>query len=303
MAPDVLNPTARSRRRVPATSGAGIVLAACGVLMFSLSLPMTKIALRSMSPAFTAMGRAVIAGTLGMIALVVTKTSRPTGAQVGRLLYVVAGVIFGWPLLLAYGLHRVPSNHGAIVTGLLPLATAGFAVALAGERPSRRYWLCSVIGLVAVSAYALRSGGGSLHLADLLLILAVIASALGYAEGAKLARQMSGWRVISWALVIALPITIPAAIATSGGIEKATVGQLGAFAYIGVVSMFLGFFAWYAGLARAGIARGGQIQLAQPVLSLLWAWPMLGERPDLAGFVTAAVVIGAVAIGRKSVIR
>jgi drug/metabolite transporter (DMT)-like permease len=296
-------PPQRIRRAIPNTASAGIALAAGGVLMFSLSLPMTKIALRSMSPAFTAMGRAVIAGTLGSVALAVTKTARPTKVQVRRLLFVVGGVIFGWPLLLAYALHRVPSNHGAIVTGLLPLATAGFAVALAGERPSLRYWLCSLVGLLAVSAYALRSGGGSLHLADLLLLLAVIASAVGYAEGAKLARQMSGWRVISWALVIALPATIPAAIATSGGIEKATIGQLGAFAYIGVVSMFLGFFAWYAGLARAGIARGGQIQLAQPVLSLIWAWPMLGERPDIAGFLTAAIVIGAVAIGRNSVIR
>jgi drug/metabolite transporter (DMT)-like permease len=216
----------------------------------------------------------------------------------------MAGVVFGFPILTAYALHHVPAAHGSVVTGLLPLATAGVAVVRVGERPSPAYWACSVIGLAAVIAYVARRGGGSLHIADLLLVLAVFAASVGYAEGALLSREMPAWQVISWALLLALPVTVPVTLATlRRDMHEATLGQWSAFAYTAVLSAFVGFFAWYAGLARAGIARAGQLQLAQPALALLWAWPLLGERPDALAAFTMAIVLSVVWIGRRTVVR
>jgi drug/metabolite transporter (DMT)-like permease len=274
-----------------------------GVLAFSFTLPMTKIAVRSLEPVFAAIGRAGLAGILALIALAIVRPPRPSRAQLGGLAVVLIGVVVGFPLLTAYALRHVPSNHGAIVIGLLPLATAGVAVVRAGERPSMAYWLCSLTGVVAVSAYALATGGGSFHLADLLLILAVLAAAVGYAEGALLARAMPGWQVICWALVLALPVTMPIAALTSSGLESASTGELLAFAYTAMFSMLVGFFLWYAGLARVGIARGGQLQLAQPALSLVWAWPLLGESLTAGAVATAGVVLASVALGRRTAVR
>ena len=221
------------------------------------------------------------------------------------LLVVAAGVALGFPLLTAYAIRHVPASHGAVVTGLLPLTTAGIAVVRAGERPSLRYWLCSVAGLGAVVAFALHEGGGSLHLADLLLVGAIAAAAIGYVEGVLLTRVMSGWEVISWALVLSAPVTVALSLVSlaSSGAPHLTAGQSLAFLYTAVISMFAAFFAWYAGMAGAGIARAGQLQLLQPVLSIVWCWPLLGERLSGAALLTAAVVLAAVALGRRAVIN
>ena len=282
----------------------GMLLAFVGVLVFSFTVPMTKVAVVHLSPLFLGVGRAVVAGALAAIVLWWRGASLPSGRQRVRLLVVMAGVVFGFPILTAFALHHVPAAHGSVVTGLLPLVTAGVAVVRVGERPSPAYWACSVVGLGAVVWYVARRGGGSLHLADLLLVLAVVAAAVGYAEGALLSREMPAWQVISWALCLALPITVPIAVTTlNRGMAAATFGQWAAFGYTAVLSAFLGFFAWYAGLARAGIARAGQLQLAQPAFALLWAWPLLGERPDALAVVTMAVVLGAVWVGRSAVVR
>ncbi|MBK5333904.1 MAG: DMT family transporter, partial [Ilumatobacteraceae bacterium] len=173
----------------------GLVLAGIGVLVFSFSLPLTKIAVRGLDPTVAAIGRAAVASVLAGITLLIVKPPRPSRAQVGRLVLVVGGVIFGFPLLIAYALRHTASLHGSVVNGLLPLATAGLAVLRAGERPSSAYWACSAVGFAAVVAYVVHEGGGTLHAADALLILAVLAAAVGYAEGALLARQLGGWQV------------------------------------------------------------------------------------------------------------
>lgn len=282
----------------------GLLLAGLGVLVFSFSLPLTKIAVRGFDPTLAAVGRAAVASVFALIALLIVKPPRPSRAQMGRLALVVGGVIFGFPILIAYALRHTASLHGSVVNGLLPLATAGLAVIRAGERPTSAYWVCSAVGFGAVVAYVIHEGGGTLHAADALLILAVLAAAIGYAEGALLARQLGGWQVICWALVLGAPLTWVVTIITASrtGLH-ATGTQWAAFGYTALFSMFLGFFAWYAGMAKAGIAKASQVQLAQPALSMVWGWPLLGEHLSMAAVVTIAVVLGAVVVGRTAVVH
>jgi drug/metabolite transporter (DMT)-like permease len=281
-----------------------LVLAGLGVLAFSFSIPFTKIAVRGLDPMVAAVGRAAVASLFAGAALLIVKPPRPTRSQVWRLVPVIGGVVFGFPILLAYALRHTASLHGSVVNGLLPLATAGLAVLRAGERPSATYWTCSAVGFAAVAGYVIHEGGGTFHSADVLLILAVLAAAVGYAEGALLARELGGWQVICWALVLGAPLTWIVTIATAAhtGLH-ATLPEWAAFGYTALFSMFLGFFAWYAGLARAGIAKAGQVQLAQPALSMVWGWPLLGEHLSKAALVTIVVVLGSVAIGRTAVVR
>ena len=282
----------------------GLVLAGLGVLVFSFSLPMTKIAVRGLDPTVAAIGRAAIASILAAVSLLIVRPPRPTRAQVGRLVPVVAGVVFGFPLLTSYALRHTASLHSSVVNGLLPLATAGLAVLRAGERPSGVYWAWSAVGFGAVLAYVVHEGGGTLHAADVLLVLAVLAAAVGYAEGALLSRQLGGWQVICWALVLGAPLTWAVSIvaATRTGLH-ATGPQWAAFGYTAVFSMFLGFFAWYGGMTRAGIAKASQIQLAQPALAMVWGWALLGEHLSQAAVITIAIVLSAVVAGRTAVVR
>ncbi len=280
------------------------MLAGVGVLVFSFSLPLTKIAVRGLDPTVAAVGRAAVASIFALVGLLIVKPPRPTRAQVRQLALVVGGVIFGFPILIAYALRHTASLHGSVVNGLLPLATAGLAVLRAGERPSGAYWTCSAVGFAAVVAYVVHEGGGTLHAADALLILAVLAAAVGYAEGALLARQLGGWQVICWALVLGAPLTwVVTIVAASRTGLHATGPQWAAFGYTAMFSMFLGFFAWYAGMARAGIAKASQLQLAQPALSMVWGWPLLGEHLSMAAVITIAVVLSAVVIGRSAVVH
>jgi drug/metabolite transporter (DMT)-like permease len=281
------------------------VLAGLGILGFSFTLPTTKIVVRALDPVSAAMWRAVLASALAAVALRIGRRALPDASQRRALFLVAGGVVLGFPLLTSFAVRNVPASHGAVVIGLLPLATAGLAVVRVGERPSARYWACSAVGLAAVLAFAVHEGGGSLHLADLLLVAAVAVAAVAYMEGALLARVMPGWVVICWALVLSAPITVVLALTGSvvGTSAGPTVGQWAAFTYTAVISMFAAFFAWYAGMAAAGIARAGQLQLLQPVLSILWSWPLLGEEITLAAALTAAVVLGAVAVGRRAAIE
>ncbi len=260
---------------------AGLAWGALGVLAFSLSLPATRLAVAGgLDPWFVGMGRAVVAGLLALATLRATGAGWPPRALLPRLAVVALGVVLGFPLLTALALARVPAAHGVILTGLLPAATAVMAVLRAGERPSARFWLTSGAGLALVVAFALHHGGGRLTPADLLLLAAVALCAVGYAEGAVMARAQGGVRVICWALVLALPVTV---VLTSLHLDAWQLAQAGpaawgAFAYVSAVSMFAGFFAWYRGLALGGVARVGQVQLMQPLLSLAWAGLLLGEH-------------------------
>jgi drug/metabolite transporter (DMT)-like permease len=213
---------------------------------------------------------------------------------------VVIGVVVGFPLFTALALRELTSAHGAVIVGLLPAATAALAVVRAGERPSRGFWAASGVGLVAVLAFAASQGAG-IEPADGLVLIAVALGALGYAEGGALSRELGGWQTICWALVLSMPLVAPFAVAAAlaGDLSGGADAWLG-FAYVSLVSMFLGFFAWYAGLARGGVAKIGQVQLAQPVLTLVWSAALLGEEVGAATVAAALLVLASVAATQRT---
>jgi drug/metabolite transporter (DMT)-like permease len=278
----------------------GFAYGLAGVAAFSLTLPATRVAVVDLDPGFVGLGRALVAAVLAAIVLAATRTPFPGRAALPRLAIVAAGVVVGFPLLSAWAMRYVPAAHGAVVIGLLPLATALAGAWLAHERPSPRFWLAAVFGSAVVVGFALWQGGGVPQAADLLLLLAVASAAIGYAEGGRLARTLGGWQVISWALLLSAPLLAVPVWQAWGRHPAAVSGMAWAgFAYVSVVSMFLGFFAWYRGLALGGIAAVGQVQLLQPFLTIFASAWLLGERIDAATLVAAALVIVSIAAGRR----
>src|SRR3954451_20372969 len=279
----------------------GVLLGAIGVIGFSFSLPATRLALRDLDPWVVAFGRAVVAAALAAVVLHVGRAPRPTREQLRSLAVVALGVVVGFPLLTSLALHHRTAAHGAIVVGLAPAATAVMAVVRAGERPSRAFWLASAAGTAAVLVFAFVSGAGSLRLSDLELLIAVALVALGYAEGGALARDLGGTRTICWALILSAPLLVPVVavrLAQTGFHVHADSGF--GFVYVATISMFAAFFAWYAGLARGGVARIGQLQLAQAPLTLLWSGLLLGERVTLGSALTSVLVVGCVAATQRA---
>ncbi|MFI9386032.1 DMT family transporter [Kutzneria sp. NPDC052558] len=317
---------------------AGPLLGSLGVLAFSLSLPFTRLAVESLDPWFVAFGRAAGAGILaaGYLALssrrlssgkpVSTGAARPvwtggspwptesaggsragggvwpTTAQFRRLVVVAIGVVIGFPLFTSIALTQATAAHGAVVVALLPATTAVFAVVRGGERPSAMFWLAAGAGFAAVLGFVAVSGGmaGGFRTADLWFLAAVVVCALGYAEGGALARELGGARTICWALVLALPVTVPLAVVTAHGLAAVGVTAWLGFAYLTVISQFLGFFAWYAGLARGGVARIGQVQALQPVLTLTWSALLLHEHVDIGTVLVAVIVLGCVVMTQRA---
>jgi drug/metabolite transporter (DMT)-like permease len=272
-----------------------------GMLGFSFTFPATRVAVEELDPTFVGVGRAVVAGALAAALLALRREPLPRRDQLPRLAVAAGGVVVGFPLLSALALVSVPSSHAAITAGIIPAATVVAAVLRAGERPSPGFWLASAAGLVSVLAFAAASGHGLPRTGDLLMLAAVVLVAFGYTEGAVLSRELGGWRVISWALVLSLPVTIPVtAVAAAGGPLDGGTTEWLCFAYVAVVSMFLAFFAWYAGLARGGVAKVGQVQLAQPVLTLIWSALLLGEHIGALTVVAAIAVLASVVATQRT---
>jgi drug/metabolite transporter (DMT)-like permease len=279
----------------------GYLFGFLGVASFSLTLPATRLAVAALDPVFVGLGRAVVAALLAMIVLAVNRAPWPGWALLPRLTLVALGVVVGFPLFSAWAMQSVPAAHGAVVIGLLPLATAMAGAWIAHERPSRLFWACAIFGSAVVVGFALWQGGGARQAADGLLVLAVVSAAIGYAEGGRLARTLGSLQVICWALVIAAPlVAIPTALAADDRLFTAPVSAWAGFAYVSVVSMFLGFLAWYRGLAQGGIAAVGQVQLVQPFLTIFASAWLLGEGIDAATIVAAGLVITSIAVGRRS---
>ncbi|MDN3495468.1 DMT family transporter [Planococcus sp. APC 4015] len=276
-----------------ASARTGIVWGLLGVLAFSFTLPFTRIAVETLSPLFIGAGRAVIAAILASLALILTRQKLPERRQWGRIAVVAAGVVVGFPMLTSFALTTSSAGHGAVVIALLPAATAVMAVVRGKERPPLPFWVAAALGAVAAVAFALVQGGGAFGLqpSDLLLFGAVLAAAIGYAEGGLLARELGAWQTVSWALVVASPLMV-ALTAFSIAQQAPTAGGAGwaSFAYLAVVSMFLGFFAWYRGLAIGPMSIVSQTQLVQPVLSIAWAALILHEH------ITWQTVLGGAAV-------
>jgi drug/metabolite transporter (DMT)-like permease len=274
-----------------------------GVLAFSFSLPATRLAVEDLSPTFVGLGRALVAAALAAALLGLRRERVPDRRDIPRLLLTGLGVVIGFPLFSSLALRELTSAHASVIVGLLPVATAIFAVTQGGERPGRGFWASAVAGLAAVLAFAATQGATGLAVADLYVLVAVTLCGFGYAEGATLSRRYGGWQVICWALVLTAPFLIPVvAVSAAGGVDASPDAWLG-FAYVSLVSMFLGFFAWYRGLALGGIARIGQIQLAQPVLTLVWAALLLGEQVTAATVAAALAVLACVALTQRTRVR
>lgn len=264
---------------------------------FSFTVPFTRVAVENghMSPLFVGSGRAVIAAVLAAAALFLTRQPLPRGRQWVQVAAVAGGAVVGFPLLTSFALTTAPASHGAVVIALLPAATAVVAVLRTGERPARSFWAAAAAGALAAVLFAGMHGGGlaGLHESDLLLFAAVMVCAIGYAEGGLLSRELGAWQTISWALVLASPLMILlTGIAVAQHPPTGSLAEWGAFAYLAVVSMFLGFFAWYRGLAIGPMAQVSQVQLIQPVMSILWAGQVLGERIGWLTILGGVAVIG-----------
>ncbi len=272
----------------------GLALALLGVVFFSFSLPATRLAVADLDPMFVAFGRAGGAAILSAVVLASWRAPRPTREQWRSLAIVAFGVVVGFPLLTALALRDVDSSHGAVVIALLPACTAVFAVLRAGENPSRGFWLAAGAGLVAVLAFIVSQGLGEIGLADLELLIGTVMCSLAYAEGGALSRSLGGPQTICWALVLAAPLSVPLAVAFAPGGQVGTDAWLG-FAYVSLISMFLAFFAWYAGLALGGVAKAGQTQLLQTPLTLVLAALVLGEHVTVLAMVCTVAVLASIA--------
>jgi drug/metabolite transporter (DMT)-like permease len=293
-------------RPLPATSHdetRGMLLGLVGVAMFSLTLPFTRMAVMDLDPLFVALARALGAALLAAAWLMWRRAPLPPRAAWLPLGLVMLGVVIGFPFLSSLALRTLPAAHGAVLVGLLPLMTALYAALRGDERPSLGFWLLAVLGAALVVTFALIQGGGALHLADLLMLGAVMAGAIGYAEGGKLARTLGGPETICWALLLAAPLAAPL-LAWHLAVHAPAFAGVGpaawvAMGYVTAFSMFIGFFFWYRGLALGGIARVGQVQLLQPFMSLVGAAVLLGETLSLLNCLFALAVIGVVFAGRR----
>lgn len=279
---------------------AGLLIGLLGVIIFGGTLPATRLGLETFSPWFITFGRAVLTSIAAAILLAVLRKPFPR-AQAIQLFATGVLLVFGFPLLSSIALQTVPASHGGVVLGILPLTTSIFAALIGGERPSLFFWACGVAGAALVILFAMRDGGMALSSGDIWLLLAGAAASLGYVFAGKLSQIMPGWEVICWALIVTLPISaIGAYLSYRPHFLEAPAAQIFAFLYLGLFSMFLGFFAWNIGLAMGGIARVSQVQLLQQFVTLAISAVMLGEHISGETLVFAFLVMLTVIVGRRA---
>jgi drug/metabolite transporter (DMT)-like permease len=279
----------------------GLLLGVLGVAVFAGSLPASRVAVTEVDPYFLTAMRATIAGAGGLFMLMVTRRSLPPRKAWGPLIACAVTVVLGFPLLSALAMVTVPSSQGGVVLGIMPLMTTAAAAVIEGERPSAGFWIAAVVGSALVVAFAIyRSGGYALSPGDLLLLAAVVCGGVGYTYSGKLAALMPGWEVISWAVVISLPVSIAAVILTWPADAGAISGRVwSAILYAGLMAQFFGFFLWNAAMGMAGISRIGQIGLLQPFFVVLIAALFAREPVDPLTVLFAVAVVATVAIGTR----
>lgn len=279
----------------------GYALGGLAVVLFSLTVPMTRLAVPDLGATVVGLGRGLAAAFIAGIVLLIRREPVPARRYWPVFARVALGVTIGFPLLTSLALAHLPSAHGAVVTGIQPAGTAVFAALRAKERPPRAFWLAVLLGVATILVFASIQGAGRPRWADLLLVLAMVASTFGHVEAAKIARELGGWRVISWTLVVAAPVlTVPVGVAVARHGLQADAGSWLAFAELTLFSAYLGFFPWYRGMTLAGIARVGQVQLAQPVLSLIWAVLLLHEDLGAGTILASLAVIASAGLTRRT---
>jgi drug/metabolite transporter (DMT)-like permease len=278
----------------------GLILGLLGVTAFGLTLPITRFVVSYLDPLFVGLGRAVVAALIAGVLLLLAKEAVPNREQIIQLVIIALGVVIGFPILSAWAMQTVPASHGGVVLGILPLITATVGVCISKEKPSLGFWASGVLGAILVVAYSLFQDIGNFLLGDLALLGATIAAAIGYAIGGKLSREIGGWKVICWALVLSLPfILIPAMIKAPQGAYEFPINVWISFLYLALVSQLFGFFLWNKGLALGGIARVSQTQLVQPFITIAASGALIGETMDITTIGFALLVVATVAFNRK----
>ena len=287
----------------------GFALGVLGVVIFALTLPMTRLAVGDaaapqLPPLFVTVGRAALAGLLSIGYLRWTGAAWPARKHWRALAVCALGTVLGFPLFLALALREIDAMHAAVITGVLPLGTAVAAALWLRQRAPLGFWLCAVIGCALVLAFAVVRGHGGLGTADLLLLLAVASASIGYVAGAQVSAVLPAEEVICWVLVLSLPFTLPAMLAAwPADTSSVRASAWAGLAYVTLFSMWLGFFAWYRGLVLGGVMRVSQVQLLQPFLALVAAVPLLGERLEWATVGFALAVAGVVFMGKRMPVR
>lgn len=286
---------------VPRTRSGGTLQAALGVTAFSLTFPATAWGLESFGPWSLVAVRSVLAAVLAGGCLLALRVRPPARRHWAGLAVVAAGVVLGFPLLTTLALRTSTTAHAAVVVGLLPLTTALFSALRTGTRPSRTFWTAALAGAAAVIAFTVTQSGGALTTADLYLFAALLVCAAGYTEGGRLARVMPGWQVIGWALVLCLPLSVPGALlALAQEPVRLSAHGVAGLLWVAAGSQFLGLVVWYRGMAAIGIPKASQLQLAQPLLTLVWSVLLLGEQLTPAAPLTAAAVLVCIAVTQRS---
>ncbi|GGS68722.1 DMT family transporter [Streptomyces violaceus] len=281
--------------------GLGILQAALGVIAFSLTFPATAWGLEGFGPWSLVAVRSVLAAVIAGGCLLGLRVPLPARRHWPGLAVVGAGVVLGFPLLTTLALQTSTTAHAAVVVGLLPLTTALCSALRVGTRPSRTFWTAALAGAAAVLAFTVQQSGGALSTADLYLFAALLVCAAGYTEGGRLARVMPGWHVIGWALVLCLPLTVPmAALALAQEPVRLTAHSVTGLLWVAVGSQFVGLVVWYRGMASIGIPKASQLQLAQPLLTLVWSVLLLGEHLPVAAPLTAAAVLVCIAVTQRA---
>ena len=283
--------------------GAGpfsFLMGLAGVAIFGATLPFTRLAVFDFDPWFVTFARAVIASLCAALVLWAMKVPFPR-KDAGKLLWTGILLVFGFPGFMAVAMSLVPASHGGIVLGILPLATTIFAFLIASERPTRLFWICSLLGTATILIYALRNGDGSFHWGDFWLLTAGISASWGYVISGKLSRTYGGWQVACWFVVLIAPLSVIGTIwLWEDRYLQASATGLAALGYLGLFSMFLGFFAWNTGLKIGGIAKVGQVQLLQTFFTLGVSALLLGEEITLEMLFFAVIVVAIVALGRRA---
>ncbi len=289
-------------KRTEETSG--MLLGLIAIIAFSVTLPATRLAVSEIHPSIIGLGRSVVAAIVAAGILLIKRQPIPQKSHIKSLVIVAASVVFGFPLLSAWAMQKVHASHGAILLGILPLATAAAGAFRAGDRPSSYFWASAIVGSTVVVGFAFIHGDGRLQIADLLLLVALIAGSIGYAEGGRLARDLGGWQVICWALLLAFPISSILLFVSilKYGVSASPQAWI-CFGYVSLISQLIGFFAWLHALAIGGVARVGQVQLLQPFFTLFASAILLGEKLELITLVAAFLVVLTLLAGRKTTVR
>jgi drug/metabolite transporter (DMT)-like permease len=282
----------------------GFVLGFIGVLIFSFTLPLTRIAVRDLDPTFVGLGRALIAAALSAGLLLITRQPLPGRANLPGLALTALGVVIGFPLFSAWASRFIEASHSAIVNALLPLATAALSVAVSGDRPSPRFWVAALVGSLTVIVYILFASGEALNIGDLAMLGAVAIGSVGYVAGGRMSRRIGSWQTICWANVLAAPaLLVPVWLSRPADSAVVPTEAWLSFGYLGAFSMFLGFVFWYRGMTLAGITRISQVQLIQALLTITWSTLILGEHITVWMLLALAVVVAMIIVVRNAPIR